>query len=230
MKKLCITISLITLSILSLSQNESITQTKHNSIIDNINKTPVPLSCNVTLVGSTNPTAFGLCDGTMTLSLAACSNPPYSIQWSNPDLNPPCQQLPPDEIAFTGTIYTVNTLCGCGSPYSFLIRNAIGEEVAPGVVMVNPAPTGLDELFNENNIAINPNPANDLLTIALKSSDISNANIEITNTLGQIVLSSRIQGDKSSNFNIQQLPNGIYFVKVYASDKQIGFKKIVVQK
>jgi hypothetical protein len=74
-----------------------------------------------------------------------------------------------------------------------------------------------------------PNPANDILAIELNTTNDINATIEISNTLGQVVLSSSLKNNKEV-LNITHLSNGVYFVKVLSINKQIGFKKIVVQR
>jgi hypothetical protein len=91
------------------------------------------------------------------------------------------------------------------------------------------ASVGINELINGSYLSISPNPANDLLSIELKTTNDINATIEITNTLGQVVLSSSLKNNKEV-LNITHLSNGVYFVKVLSINKQIGFKKIVVQR
>lgn len=201
-----------TVSVLSYSQNNK-----------------APSSCIFTLVGYTNPSAFGLCDGTATISLAGCTNPPYQIQWINTNPNPACQTLPPNETNFTGTTYSVNTLCGCGTSYNVLVENSIGEQAAIPVAIYNPAPTSIMELNNGTTISIAPNPAQDILNIDLKELNLSDIKLDISNALGQLVLSSRIN-ENNPTIKIQQLPNDIYLVRLYSAQKQIGFKKIVVQR
>ncbi len=102
---------------------------------------PIPQACNPTLTGSSNPTCPGLCNGTATINLAGCSNPPYIIQWLNAGPAGPCQNLPPVELAFAGPVYTVNTLCGCGTQYAVLIENALGEQNVVNVGIIDPTPT-----------------------------------------------------------------------------------------
>lgn len=100
-----------------------------------------PQSCVVTLTSSTNPTCFGNCDGKAVFNLSGCTNPPYIIQWLNADPSTPCQQLPPAELSYTAATYSVNTLCGCGTQYSVLFENALGEQFAVQVSIVNPSAT-----------------------------------------------------------------------------------------
>lgn len=98
-------------------------------------------ACVVTLAGSSNPTCFGLCDGTATFDLSGCTNSPYIIQWLNPDPSASCQTLPPVELAWPSATYSVNTLCGCGTQYSVLFENSLGEQFAVQFSVANPAAT-----------------------------------------------------------------------------------------
>ncbi len=91
------------------------------------------------------------------------------------------------------------------------------------------ASVGINELTDGNYFSVLPNPANDILSIELKTTNDINATIEITNTIGQVVLSSSLKNNKEV-LNITQLSNGVYFVKVLSTNKQIGFKKIIVQR
>jgi hypothetical protein len=91
------------------------------------------------------------------------------------------------------------------------------------------ASVGINELTDGSYLSILPNPANDILAIELNTTNDINATIEISNTLGQVVLSSSLKNNKEV-LNITHLSNGVYFVKVLSINKQIGFKKIVVQR
>ena len=115
--------------------------------VPNLKVSPIsPQSCVVTLTGSTNPTCSGLCNGTATFDLSGCTNSPYQIQWLNTDLSAPCQVLPPAVDFgdnYTSSTYSVNALCGCGTQYTVLFENMLGEQFAVAVSIINPIPTFL---------------------------------------------------------------------------------------
>ncbi len=69
--------------------------------------------------------------------------------------------------------------------------------------------------------AINPNPANDFITV----SGINNGQITITDISGKQVLSQNINSDFQT-INIQNLPSGIYIIKIISSE-QIATQKII---
>ena len=95
------------------------------------------------------------------------------------------------------------------------------------------ASVGINELTDGNYLTISPNPANESLTLAFSKGEGIELNsmvtIEISNAFGQVVFSSTLKNNKEV-FNIAHLSNGVYFVKVMSINKQIGFKKIVVQR
>lgn len=120
----------------------TLAETTEFSSASNVSISPLaPTSGGVTLVGFTNPTCSGLCNGTATFDLSGFSDPPYVIQWVNGDPSPPCQVLPPAQFGYASTSYSVNTLCGCGTQYSVLFENAIGEIVVVQVGITNPTAT-----------------------------------------------------------------------------------------
>jgi hypothetical protein len=91
---------------------------------------------------------------------------------------------------------------------------------------------GLNELKDNNlNIRLHPNPANDVLNIEFStSSELTEQliTIEITNTLGQVVLNetSIAQSLKLKTDNLQ---SGLYYLSIKTKDNTIT-RKIMVQK
>ncbi|MBI2270795.1 MAG: T9SS type A sorting domain-containing protein [Bacteroidetes bacterium] len=75
---------------------------------------------------------------------------------------------------------------------------------------------------NENDFRIFPNPVNSIL------------NIESTNKQLNKILIYDLLGNKaeemsySNQINISNLPNGVYFLNIYANNDLIAIKKIVV--
>lgn len=88
---------------------------------------------------------------------------------------------------------------------------------------------GINELQNQNNsFTIFPNPAYNFITI---QSDAINENtvIEITNALGQVVFTQN-NITQNQQINIGTLPNGIYYINVFNSTKQLFTSKLSVVK
>lgn len=88
------------------------------------------------------------------------------------------------------------------------------------------ASVGLNEISNNNLIAIQPNPANGFVVI---SSTTEIEKIEVLNLAGQVLVSEKADS-KTHQLDLENLANGVYFVKVYNSQKQMSLKKLVVQR
>lgn len=95
-----------------------------------------------------------------------------------------------------------------------------------GTVMVVGSTVGIHEVRNGNYIAISPNPATSQVII---SADFEFEKIELTALTGQILLTETVNA-KSYLLNLQDVANGVYFVKTYSKNKQTSIKKLVVQK
>ena len=86
--------------------------------------------------------------------------------------------------------------------------------------------TGMTQWHLNNTLALTPNPSSSELTVR---SSVDIEKIEIINLTGQVVL-SETASSKQSKVYLENISNGVYFVKVLSSDKQTSIKKLVVQK
>jgi PKD repeat protein/photosystem II stability/assembly factor-like uncharacterized protein len=84
-------------------------------------------------------------------------------------------------------------------------------------------PLGLEPLLHSNEFEIYPNPASSIINI--NSSSIMDW-IEITNLLGQMVITKKQVNAITSIIDLNELPHGIYFVKI-KSDNKVATKKII---
>ncbi len=90
---------------------------------------------------------------------------------------------------------------------------------------------GLKELINKDyNLKIHPNPVNEIVNIELKTTNSalinSITNIQISNTLGQLVYQSTIPNQQGFQINVSNLKSGIYFVTVFVNNSNKTFKLI----
>jgi hypothetical protein len=81
-----------------------------------------------------------------------------------------------------------------------------------------------------NTFKIYPNPANDVMTINYDGLTETNASIEITNAVGQIILKQDVANETLKNITVSNLSNGIYFVQLKQNGKSIATKKLVINK
>jgi len=81
--------------------------------------------------------------------------------------------------------------------------------------------------FNNGDLKIYPNPANDAIAISL-SKNCNNCQIEIINLLGETVKNISVV-EMESKITIAEIINGVYFVKVVSNNKVQCIQKLIVQ-
>lgn len=87
-----------------------------------------------------------------------------------------------------------------------IYQSAIGTKVA-----------GIEDQTAEFGVSIYPNPANEQLMVAVNLQESSTVNVEILNTLGQVVFSNnegQLSGSKNLRINTSEMPAGVYFARV----------------
>jgi len=77
---------------------------------------------------------------------------------------------------------------------------------------------------NIETIKLYPNPTKNILNI---NSTENISHWELTNQLGEIIKKSSLNGKKTTQFNIQNLPTGMYFVKITLSNGQQIIKRAI---
>jgi hypothetical protein len=88
--------------------------------------------------------------------------------------------------------------------------------------------TSVKELSNASFFTIYPNPATDLLNIALSTSKEGNYSYTIFNQLGQVTSAGELSliNGKPAGINTQDLNNGIYFIQLSNGDQSQTIKFI----
>ncbi len=85
---------------------------------------------------------------------------------------------------------------------------------------------GLQELLNDNNIFISPNPTNGILTINSKT-EIQK--IEIVSITGTVLLGEAATSNNHT-LHLENYSNGIYFVNTYQNNRVVRREKVIVNK
>ena len=87
---------------------------------------------------------------------------------------------------------------------------------------------GINETaFNASNINIYPNPSNGKLFIDIATEETSEVNIYIMDLLGQIQIEETMmfdQGNSSKVFDLNELANGLYIVKLQNGEQSYSYK------
>lgn len=91
----------------------------------------------------------------------------------------------------------------------------------------NPASVGVQDLKINSDIFIYPNPVSDYLTVQSKLF-CNNCKLEITNTIGEKILSQEINSTKTQ-INILSLPSGVYFIFVKTDSGKTWNQKFIKQ-
>ncbi|MGZ4055295.1 MAG: T9SS type A sorting domain-containing protein [Bacteroidia bacterium] len=87
----------------------------------------------------------------------------------------------------------------------------------------------INEISEESQINIYPNPATNQITIEFDLIETKNAVIEIRNILGQIVFTETVRnitGKQAKSINISEFSNGVYFVRLQNNNQTITKKFI----
>ena len=81
---------------------------------------------------------------------------------------------------------------------------------------------GIDDTLTLGNVVISPNPANNYIVISgISQGEITT--ISLINTLGEVIKEST---SSNSNFDISEIPSGLYFVKISVQGSSI-LKKLI---
>jgi uncharacterized repeat protein (TIGR01451 family) len=91
-------------------------------------------------------------------------------------------------------------------------------------------PNATTDALADVEVAIYPNPVNDLLTVALSSEDQKDLNVSITTLEGKEIMVKEVNlfGQASLQMNVSHLPGGFYLVKIFSKDGML-VKKVTIQ-
>lgn len=105
-------------------------------------------------------------------------------------------------------------------------------DVSNGNFHINDTGLGIEAVFNNNDISLYPNPANDELALTIELNKQQNAEIIVIDAIGKTVMISDVnqlsEGNNRIRLNIESLKTGIYFVKMNIEGQQVTkrFSKI----
>lgn len=140
----------------------------------------------------------------------------YGMNYFNATNNPSLTCIKVDNATYSNTNWTGSSFQkDAGASYSANCG------VTTGVTVVNSA---------KFDFSIYPNPANDVITINYDGLNEANSSIEITNTVGQIIMKQDVANETLKNINVSNLSNGIYYVQLKQNGKSIATKKLVINK
>ncbi len=151
-----------------------------------------------------------LCSGS-SLQLLASGGATYD--WSGPDNFKSTLQNP---------IITAVEAKNAGT-YTVVVSNANSCTKSANTTLEVKNCIATNDIKNESNIVLAPNPMQEILHI---SADKRIQKVEISNVIGQILLSQK-NDTQNVTLNTSALLDGVYFTKVYLSEKEFQIFKII---
>lgn len=164
------------------------------------------------------------CDSTIYLSLNLTTSPSLSISQSGSILiaSPLGGDIPYNYLWSNGdTTSTINPMAN--GTYWLVVKDLNGCFSDTVFANVDFVPSSISNVYQQ--FKIYPNPAEDLIYIISEKDEIGS--IEITNSLGQIVISRKFK-KMNSKVDISNLENGTYFFNVFG--QQTYFNKVILKK
>jgi PKD repeat protein len=137
-----------------------------------------------------------------------------------------------DGSAFDNTPNPSHTYASVGT---YTVTLTVGNEICSNSLSksISLNPNSINPILENDKLSIYPNPAKDLIYIQLNENIKTPIEIEITNTLGENVLSKKITQSISNNLyslNIEHLSSGVYYIKTRDKNNKISIGKFVVDK
>lgn len=122
-------------------------------------------------------------------------------------LNPSCDTYGTNYIAAGSTCDETNASITfeANKTYTFSLSLSASGNDCTTLTVTNGAGVGVEEVVADQ-VRIYPNPATDVLNVE------GNGNIEVSNILGQVVMTDFVSGH--TTLNVANLNNGVYFVRV----------------
>ena len=74
-----------------------------------------------------------------------------------------------------------------------------------------------------------PNPAKTEITITCHFESYVGIKVNLYSVIGTLLKSASIKNENTT-LNIAEIPNGLYVVKMYKSNSEIGIKKLLIQR
>ncbi|MFH0866086.1 MAG: T9SS type A sorting domain-containing protein [Bacteroidota bacterium] len=127
---------------------------------------------------------------------------------------------PPSGVVY----YMIEVVVPVSCNPSFKSEDSFGSTISN---VANTNEVGISEFYDVENIQIYPNPGSGIFTILFSDQTCKSANIEILNSLGQLVY-TEIMNTNTKNIDMSKLAKGIYSLKLTVAGKSY-FKKIVVE-
>jgi hypothetical protein len=163
-------------------------------------------------------TAFGICDYIM------CRNNTAGILW-----NKATSYGSPDTCTYPGSVtesFSLSldlkkaTTTGCFYTTVMVEDTSLGTYSKPTTFLTcGVTPTGISSVSIAVVATLYPNPATDEVNVVYDAnSDVKN--IAVYNVIGKVMTVYKVTGN-SANLNLENIPSGIYFVRLFNSNSNV---------
>ncbi len=159
-----------------------------------------------------------------TRSFGAGTNDVYLIKTDSLG-NSGCNEGNPGTIVTTPVTIELNTETMITSPVT-IVYNTPAIVGNGSIINTLCAAVGINEITTENTFLISPNPSDGNFIISFNEV-IKKGNVEISNTIGEKVFTENIFNESEKAINLNLISSGIYFVKVFDSEKSYCRKLII---
>lgn len=92
-------------------------------------------------------------------------------------------------------------------------------------------PTKIEDYDLTANVSIYPNPSDQMVHVSIMNLEFTTAEVMLINNVGQVLHKRNLsKNTASTDINVQDLPNGIYFMKLVIDNEYVYNQKVMVQK
>ncbi len=147
---------------------------------------------------------YGECDGEATVNAVYGATGDVTYLWNDDN---------------TQTTQTATGLCA--GTYEVTITDASKSSVSVEVTITDPENVSVDDIINNSQITVFPNPSNAVFNVKIESKTLNNVKIEVFNILGNKVYETNESNVTSLNhaIDLSSHSSGIYLVRVKSAEK-----------
>lgn len=135
------------------------------------------------------------------------------------------------EVAAANTDMAVSTTnLVAGTYHAYAVDSAQNMSAKSGNAVTLQSTTAIEKASADKFIAVYPNPVSNHATVALGLQDAGTLTMELTNVHGSKVMARQenYSGKTNVHFNVSDLSNGIYMLRIYTSEATL-VKRIIVR-
>ncbi|MFK8007549.1 MAG: kelch repeat-containing protein [Saprospiraceae bacterium] len=143
---------------------------------------------------------------------------PVVDEWTSLPPHPGTSRWAPTSFVIDDYVYFMTGLSQSSVEDLNMYRYYLGE---------GDPPTSTEELINDE-IVISPNPSSDKISIQLTEASSVFENLSLFNSNGQLILERTGLNNNRITLNIENIPNGVYYLKIKLEDEVIS-QKIIKQ-